>query len=166
MWTKARETSDYTPDVGKPPQSIAPPLCIHSRLEERFRDPGLQVIFEVSRIDFTPKEPTCSREPDFHVEGFANEHIVATATHIIEAENITDVQFTFQHEDETHPSDTKGRTDGCSPTARARAYGIRMDGWVAHVLINSEVLMYETLKYADEVLAEGISEYDEHHDWC
>ncbi|KAB8230391.1 uncharacterized protein BDW43DRAFT_314071 [Aspergillus alliaceus] len=97
--------SDYTPDVGKPPQSIAQPLCIHSRLEERFRDPGLQVIFEVSRIDFTPKEPTCSKEPDFHVEGFANEHIVATATHIIEAENITDVQFTFQYEDETHPSE-------------------------------------------------------------
>ncbi|CAG8021984.1 unnamed protein product [Penicillium salamii] len=69
------------------------------RLEQQFRQEGLQVVVEITRIDLTPENPVYSGESHFHVEGLRNDHIVATSLYAVECKNVTQARVAFQHED-------------------------------------------------------------------
>lgn len=65
------------------------------KLQDEFRQRGLQVIVRMSSIDLSP---TKSRYPgeDWCVDGTPNEHIVATAVYCYDQHNITDAAMTFR----------------------------------------------------------------------
>ncbi|PWY93170.1 hypothetical protein BO94DRAFT_487723 [Aspergillus sclerotioniger CBS 115572] len=69
-------------------------------LEDQFRQQGLQVIVRVFSIDLTSDEPHYSGDPDFHVDGMLNEHIVATAHFCYSSENITESRISYQQDDD------------------------------------------------------------------
>ncbi|RHZ45580.1 DUF4246 domain-containing protein [Aspergillus thermomutatus] len=71
-------------------------------LAEQFQEDGLQVVVQVSRIDLTPDNPTYAGESMFRVEGLLNEHVAANTVYCVDEENVTEAQFTFQHEDKIH----------------------------------------------------------------
>jgi hypothetical protein len=66
-----------------------------SRLIDRFKDTGLQIIVKVASIELTP---TKSEFPagGWHLEGQLNEHICATALYYLDSENVTDSSLSFR----------------------------------------------------------------------
>lgn len=64
-------------------------------LEKDFRDRGLQVIIKISGIELTPEKPSYAGG-SWHVEGMANEHIVATAVYYYDVENVTESSISFR----------------------------------------------------------------------
>lgn len=112
------ETSDYEDDiknfkwkaVRKPVMSEASFSDIDyapkqgTRLIDRFRESGLQVIVKMASIELTPDKP------DFpiggwHVEGQMNEHICATALYYLDSENITDTHLSFRMQTSAYLND-------------------------------------------------------------
>ncbi|RAH78817.1 hypothetical protein BO86DRAFT_319918 [Aspergillus japonicus CBS 114.51] len=79
-------------------------------LEDQFRKQGLQVIVQVFSIDLTPEDcgddgaHVYPGDPEFHVDGMLNEHIVATAHFCYSAENITESRISYQQRDCLHIS--------------------------------------------------------------
>ncbi|RAH40445.1 DUF4246 domain-containing protein [Aspergillus brunneoviolaceus CBS 621.78] len=78
-------------------------------LENQFRKQGLQVIVQVFSIDLTPEgcggddvAHAYPGDPEFHVDGMLNEHIVATAHFCYSAENITESRISYQQRDRLH----------------------------------------------------------------
>ncbi|CAG8071117.1 unnamed protein product [Penicillium olsonii] len=69
------------------------------KLEQQFRDQGLQVVVEITRIELTPKNPVYAGESHFHTEGLRNDHIAATSLYAVESNNVTQARVAFQHED-------------------------------------------------------------------
>jgi hypothetical protein len=69
------------------------------RLEETFRQDGLQVVVEISDIKLTPENSTYSGEAHFHIEGLRNDRIAATSLFVVEARNITQPRIAFEYED-------------------------------------------------------------------
>ncbi|RAL06037.1 DUF4246 domain-containing protein [Aspergillus ibericus CBS 121593] len=68
-------------------------------LEDQFRQQGLQVIVRVFSIDLTVEAPHYPGDPEFHVDGMLNEHIVATALFCYSSENITESRISYQQDD-------------------------------------------------------------------
>ncbi|RAL06716.1 DUF4246 domain-containing protein [Aspergillus homomorphus CBS 101889] len=79
-------------------------------LEDQFRKQGLQVIVQVFSMDLTPEgcgddgAHAYLGDPEFHVDGMLNEHIVATAHFCYSAENITESRISYQQRDRLHIS--------------------------------------------------------------
>ncbi|KAJ5160954.1 uncharacterized protein N7482_007958 [Penicillium canariense] len=75
------------------------------RLQDTFREQGLQVVVEIFNIELTPESPTYSGEAHFHIEGLRNDRIAATSLFVVETKNITEPRISFQHEDKVHASE-------------------------------------------------------------
>ncbi|TLD32804.1 hypothetical protein PspLS_00257 [Pyricularia sp. CBS 133598] len=73
---------DYEPKIG-------------SRLAEKYKDSGLQVIVKMASIKLTPEKPEFAGGA-WHVEGQMNERIVGTALYYLDSENITDSCLEFR----------------------------------------------------------------------
>ncbi|KAF2106544.1 hypothetical protein BDV96DRAFT_507694 [Lophiotrema nucula] len=66
-----------------------------TRLIERFRDTGLQVIVKMASIELTPDRPEFP-VGGWHIEGQMNEHICGTVLYYLDSENITDSNLSFR----------------------------------------------------------------------
>ena len=67
------------------------------KLEEDFREQGLQVIVKLSSIELSPEKPAYPGG-NWHIEGMLNEHIVATAIYYYDVENVTDSRLRLRQE--------------------------------------------------------------------
>ncbi|KAE8376071.1 hypothetical protein BDV26DRAFT_282977 [Aspergillus bertholletiae] len=56
------------------------------KLQETFRDKGLQIIVQLAGVELTPESPSYPGE-DWHTDGLRNEHIVGTAIYFFDMEN-------------------------------------------------------------------------------
>lgn len=64
------------------------------RLEDEFRQKGLQVIVKLGGVELNPANPSFSGD-QWHLDGLPNEHIVAVAVYCFDSQNVTDVRFSF-----------------------------------------------------------------------
>ncbi|KAJ4421318.1 hypothetical protein N0V82_003829 [Gnomoniopsis sp. IMI 355080] len=67
------------------------------RIQDEFRDEGLQVIVKLASIELTPDKPT-HEGGSWHVEGLPHEHIVATALYYYDVDNLTEARISFRTE--------------------------------------------------------------------
>jgi hypothetical protein len=67
------------------------------RLEEEFRERGLQVIVKLSSIELSPDSPEYAGG-SWHLEGMLNEHIVATAIYYYDVHNTTAARISFRQD--------------------------------------------------------------------
>lgn len=65
------------------------------RIQDDFRDEGLQVIIKLSSIELTPEKPQYEGG-NWHIEGMLNEHIAATALYYYDVDNVTDSRISFR----------------------------------------------------------------------
>lgn len=65
------------------------------RIQDDFRDEGLQVIIKLSSIELTPEKPTYEGG-NWHIEGLLNEHIAATALYYYDVDNVTESRISFR----------------------------------------------------------------------
>ncbi|KAE8133533.1 hypothetical protein BDV38DRAFT_296043 [Aspergillus pseudotamarii] len=72
------------------------------KLQETFRDKGLQVIVKLEGIELTPESTSYPGE-DWHTDGLLNEHIVGTAVYFFDMENVTGSRLSFRQEIEMNP---------------------------------------------------------------
>ena len=66
-----------------------------TRLADKYKDKGLQVIVKMVSIELTPSKPEFPAGK-WHVEGQMNEHVVGTALYYIDSENLTPSQLSFR----------------------------------------------------------------------
>ncbi|RYP69563.1 hypothetical protein DL771_006078 [Monosporascus sp. 5C6A] len=66
-----------------------------SRLAEKFKESGLQIIVKIVSIELTPEKPEVPAG-GWHVEGQMNESICATALYYLDSENITPSSLSFR----------------------------------------------------------------------
>jgi hypothetical protein len=66
-----------------------------SRLIDRFKDSGLQIIVKMASIELTPEKPNFP-QGGWHIEGQMNEHICGTVLYYLDSENITDSHLSFR----------------------------------------------------------------------
>lgn len=66
-----------------------------SRLVDRFRETGLQIIVKLASIELDPQKPEFPNG-SWHLEGQLNEHICGTALYYLDSENITDSHLAFR----------------------------------------------------------------------
>ena len=67
------------------------------KLQETFRDKGLQIIVKLEGIELTPESPSYPGE-DWHTDGLRNEHIVGVAVYFFDMENVTGSRLLFRQE--------------------------------------------------------------------
>lgn len=67
------------------------------RIQDDFRDEGLQVIVKLASIELTPQRPAYAGG-SWHVEGLLHEHIVATALYYFDVENVSEARISFRAE--------------------------------------------------------------------
>ncbi|EHK18986.1 uncharacterized protein TRIVIDRAFT_204382 [Trichoderma virens Gv29-8] len=67
------------------------------RLEETFRNQGLQVVIKISGIELTPENPKYHGST-WDIEGQMNEHIVAAAVYAYDVHNVTESRIAFRQE--------------------------------------------------------------------
>lgn len=65
------------------------------RIQDAFRDEGLQVIIKLSSIELTPEKPKYEGG-NWHIEGMLNEHIAATALYYYDVDNVTESRISFR----------------------------------------------------------------------
>lgn len=65
------------------------------RIQDDFRDEGLQVIIKLSSIELTPEKPEYEGG-NWHIEGMLNEHIAATALYYYDVDNVTESRISFR----------------------------------------------------------------------
>lgn len=66
-----------------------------TKLCNKFRDSGLQVIVKMASIELTPEKPDFPAG-GWHVEGQMNEHIAGTALYYVDSENVTSNHISFR----------------------------------------------------------------------
>jgi hypothetical protein len=66
-----------------------------TRIIDRFRKTGLQIIVKLASIELTPEKPEFPNG-SWHLEGQMNEHICGTALYYLDSENITDNNLSFR----------------------------------------------------------------------
>ncbi|KAK7709768.1 hypothetical protein SLS64_006009 [Diaporthe eres] len=76
------------------------------RIQDDFRDEGLQVIIKLSSIELTPEKPEYEGG-NWHIEGMLNEHIAATALYYYDVDNVTDAKISFRTEAELDGMDMR-----------------------------------------------------------
>jgi hypothetical protein len=69
------------------------------KLQEQYRDRGLQVIVKMSGIELTPDKPSY-QGGSWHLEGMNNEHIIGTAIYYYDVENVTESRLSIRQEAE------------------------------------------------------------------
>ncbi|KAH8662507.1 hypothetical protein BX600DRAFT_466486 [Xylariales sp. PMI_506] len=96
-WKAGKTASTVFPVKNSPDHETVTHEYYDVKLEEEFRQQGLQVIVKLSGIELTPEKPTYAGG-SWHIEGMLNEHIVATAIYYYDAENVTDSRLSFRAE--------------------------------------------------------------------
>ncbi|KAL1870237.1 hypothetical protein Daus18300_005302 [Diaporthe australafricana] len=86
------------------------------RIQDDFRDEGLQVIIKLSSIELTPEKPRYE-EGNWHIEGFLNEHIAATALYYYDVDNLTESKISFRTGAELDSMDMSYEQDDHAPLA-------------------------------------------------
>ena len=102
VWSTVREKFERTRVVVHPEPDIATyeewkPKDSVFRLEEEFKEKGLQVIVKLSSIELTPEKPDYLGG-SWHLEGMLNEGIVATAIYYYDVDNVTESRISFSQE--------------------------------------------------------------------
>ncbi|EAW23420.1 DUF4246 domain-containing protein [Aspergillus fischeri NRRL 181] len=67
------------------------------KLQDEFREKGLQIIVKLGGIELTPDNPSFLGE-DWHVDGLVNEHIAGVALYCFDLENVTNTRISFAQE--------------------------------------------------------------------
>lgn len=70
---------------------------LRPKIEEMFRERGLQVIVKLASIELTPDKPEYGGG-NWHLEGKVNEHSVATSIYHYDVENVTKSRIQFRQE--------------------------------------------------------------------
>lgn len=86
------------------------------KLQEDFRDKGLQVIVKLASIELTPSKPDYGGG-NWHIEGMLNEHIVATAIYYYDVENTSESRISFRQEASLDNMDMSYEQDDHQPLA-------------------------------------------------
>lgn len=66
-----------------------------SRIINRYKESGLQIIVKMASIELTPSKPVFPTG-SWHLEGQLNEHICGTALYYLDSENIEDNHLSFR----------------------------------------------------------------------
>ncbi|KAF2495402.1 hypothetical protein BU16DRAFT_389520 [Lophium mytilinum] len=74
-----------------------PHIYYDVKLQDTFREKGLQVIVKLASIELTPDKPDYEGG-SWHIEGMLNEHIVGTAIYYYDVENTTTARIRFRQE--------------------------------------------------------------------
>lgn len=74
------------------------------RIQDDFRDEGLQIIIKLSSIELTPEKPKYEGV-NWHIEGLLNEHIAATALYYYDVDNVTESRISFRTEADLDPTE-------------------------------------------------------------
>jgi hypothetical protein len=85
--------------------SYAP--AANTRLMERFRESGLQIIVKMASIELTPEKPDFP-VGGWHIEGQMNESICGTALYYLDSDNITDTELSFRMQTSQYLNDYDG----------------------------------------------------------
>lgn len=64
-------------------------------LQDEFRQQGLQVVVQMHSIELDPETPIFAGE-EWHIEGNANERIIANSIYTLDSENISEPQSSFR----------------------------------------------------------------------
>ncbi|KAH1286340.1 hypothetical protein KXW65_009012 [Aspergillus fumigatus] len=67
------------------------------KLQDEFREKGLQIIVKLGGIELAPDNPSFLGE-DWHVDGLANEHIAGVALYCFDLGNVANPRISFAHE--------------------------------------------------------------------
>jgi hypothetical protein len=67
------------------------------KLQDEFREKGLQIIVKLGGIELTPDNPSFLGE-DWHADGLLNEHIAGVALYCFDLENVTNTRISFAQE--------------------------------------------------------------------
>ncbi|KAK5625955.1 hypothetical protein RRF57_001671 [Xylaria bambusicola] len=90
MWLQTRQ-----PIIPEPNPFEEVDYHPRSRLVEKFKDTGLQIIVKMVSIELTPEKPTYPHG-SWHIEGQINEHICGTALYYVDSENVTTSHLSFR----------------------------------------------------------------------
>jgi hypothetical protein len=71
------------------------------KLQDEFREKGLQIIVKLGGIELTPDNPSFLGE-DWHADGLLNEHIAGVALYCFDLENVTNTRISFAQEISMH----------------------------------------------------------------
>ncbi|KAI6351414.1 hypothetical protein MCOR25_009950 [Pyricularia grisea] len=91
MWENIRNPIFPDPEFS----SVDYESKIGTRLVEKYKDSGLQVIVKMASIKLTPENPEFTGGA-WHVEGQMNERIVGTALYYLDSENVTESCLEFR----------------------------------------------------------------------
>ncbi|KAH1791513.1 hypothetical protein KXX36_004524 [Aspergillus fumigatus] len=67
------------------------------KLQDEFREKGLQIIVKLGGIELAPDNPSFLGE-DWHVDGLANEHIAGVALYCFDLGNVANPRISFAHD--------------------------------------------------------------------
>lgn len=95
---------------------------LRPKIEERFREQGLQVIVKLSSIELTPDKPEYGGG-NWHLEGKLNEHIVATSIYYYDVDNISESRIRFRQDSDLDFMEVEYSADDHGPIEDA--YGVR-----------------------------------------
>lgn len=121
---KLRQRRESDSDIPRP---VHPDHKLYSvTLQDTFRSQGLQVIIKIDVVELTPENPKYHGS-DWQLQGQMNEHIVAVAVYVYDAENVSESQIAFRQQTQLPAEEDfaplwrppKGRNPSqyCSPTA-------------------------------------------------
>ncbi|KAJ0118767.1 hypothetical protein J7T55_013021 [Diaporthe amygdali] len=86
------------------------------RIQDSFRDEGLQVIVKLASIELTPEKPRYDGG-NWHIEGLLNEHIAATAIYYYDVDNLTESKISFRTAADLDSMDFHYEQDDHAPIA-------------------------------------------------
>jgi hypothetical protein len=97
-WKLGRNTAHIREKKTWPRDAATPPVPDHEfysiKLEDTFREQGLQVIVRIGSIELTPDQQ--SFYDDWHQDSLLNEHVVATAIYYYDIKNVTESSISFR----------------------------------------------------------------------
>ncbi|KAF4448770.1 hypothetical protein FALBO_16757, partial [Fusarium albosuccineum] len=93
------------------------------RLQEQFKDTGLQIIVKMASAELTPDNNVAFPLGSWHVEGQMNEHIVGTALYYLDSDNITPSSLEFRMTTDMYQDELQGLVDQDSYSWLNHVYG-------------------------------------------
>ncbi|KAF4159897.1 hypothetical protein CNMCM6069_000403 [Aspergillus lentulus] len=94
------------------------------KLQDEFREKGLQIIVKLGGIELTPDNASFLGE-DWHAEGLLNEHIAGVAMYCFDLENVTNTRISFAQEISMHGEEFSFDLDGWDIPYLEKLFGVQ-----------------------------------------
>ncbi|GFF32861.1 hypothetical protein IFM58399_03341 [Aspergillus lentulus] len=94
------------------------------KLQDEFREKGLQIIVKLGGIELTPDNASFLGE-DWHADGLLNEHIAGVAMYCFDLENVTNTRISFAQEISMHGEEFSFDLDGWDIPYLEELFGVQ-----------------------------------------